>query len=201
MTTTTTNGLVVPDLGEAANGPAAFLAMAQTIDGLSYGAKVADLATLDATPGLFPGQRKYVESLDEVGVWDDTLVAWTGVTRSYTPTLVNVTGAATASYVVQGKWVTMDFTVTFTGAAGGSVSMTVPFAAALATAPLPRMGGATLRDNSPATLRIAQVFLSTSTTVTFGYEQTNVLASVGATTPWTWATGDTISGQITYRRA
>lgn len=202
---TTTNGLVTPALSDANNPPADLLALANTID-TAYGKKVADLATLDATPGSFPGQRKYVESTDEVGVWDDTLNAWTGVTRTFTPSWTNVTLGTTGlvntgEYIINNKRYshTTLLTLGTGGSFGGIATLTLPASLNLAASALFAPVGRTfMQDGGASTARRdGGIYPATATTLQFLISDNPAGTTILNTTiPWTWTATDILNTQV-----
>lgn len=124
---------------------------------------------------------------------DAATSAWT----SWTPTLTNLTsgnGTLTAKYRRLNK--TGDLRLTFvlgsTSAVGTNPQFSLPFtlSSEISSSGLFLIGPATLVDAGTAR-RMGAVQADTSTTVSFAQiNATPAIASITATSPWTWTTGD-----------
>lgn len=119
---------------------------------------------------------------------------------SYTPTL---TGGAAATlncrYIKFGKLVTVEVDITFTGAVTTTLNMTLPTTPAAASGTT--LGMVTFNDTSASDLRIGAARLS-GTVVAFPIQSSaTAWNNANATTPWTWASGDSLRGVISYREA
>lgn len=131
---TTTNGMEFADLNEAPNGPAALLQLGNEVDAF-YGKKVANVAALPVT-GDLPGQRVYVEDIDTVAVWNETVGQWEGYEKSYTPVWTGATtnpvignGSIIGGYTEFSEWVDYWFQITAgstTTFGSGSLSVSLP---------------------------------------------------------------------------
>lgn len=78
----------------------------------------------------------------------------------------------------------------------GFYTLSLPVAAS-ANSLLMTCGPGAMLDTSAAARRPGSLRLETATTITIE----SVSGTVGAAVPWTWATGDTLQGQITYEAA
>lgn len=134
---------------------------------------------------------------------------------SYTPTWTNLTvgnGTVTAKYIQTGKSVLFKVSLVFgttTSIAAGSVSLTLPVTsvAVTGTAFVPSIGYVKMFDSSLSTAYPGFLRIGSTTTVnpaaikadsTFATEAS---ASMGATTPFTWASGDELYMQGFYEAA
>lgn len=144
---------------------------------------------------------------------DSDTVAWAGAYTSYTPTWTD-TGAApaignavvVAQYLQIGKLVHAYGRITFgtTSTYGaGSWSFALPVTASANGLAASAVGVAQMYDSSANAFGLALAQLGTTTTLRaeFGatYLGADTLASASA--PWTWATGDILSWNITYEAA
>lgn len=128
---------------------------------------------------------------------------------SYTPTWTNVTlGSSTqaSSYVQIGKIVTVKIAFTFGAgtAITGAVSFTLPVTAK-STHVLYQSLGTINANDSDTTLYPMIVSYASTTTASLGVQGaagTYVnIANTSSTVPFTWATGDKITGMFTYEAA
>ncbi|MCX4764314.1 hypothetical protein OG562_25810 [Streptomyces sp. NBC_01275] len=179
--------------------------------------------TTDATIGAYPGQ--YRDVAGQLQRWSGT--AWTDYPvlptwQSWSPTWATSTGAATPAfgnasvscrYVKFGTTVHLDFSFTFGSTTSFGTSPTtddnwrfsLPVAAAAAR---PTIGFAEMAAGTAANRATARVYLSTTTAfelITASGQPTAVAfaksGGVDGLTPWTWASGHTITGTATYEAA
>jgi hypothetical protein len=117
-----------------------------------------------------------------------SITPWT----SYTPTLTNISlgnGGMSANYARQGKSCFVRFSFTFgsTSTLGGGVpSFTLPFTSV--TGPIQSLAGTALDSSAAQGYVLNGRILSASTTC----ELIGATAYASSTTPFTWATSDTI---------
>lgn len=122
--------------------------------------------------------------------------------KAYAATVGGAAATATATYFKVGKRVEVEFSITFNGAATGTVTLTTPSdmsASAVASA----LGVAFGLDGGAAATRrsFTVIGLAGGKTVAFNVDSLTTNALVNAATPWTWATSDTITGRFTYWEA
>lgn len=137
--------------------------------------------------------------------------AWSGIGpssgawRSWTPTYSNLTvgsGTVVARYMRVGRMITYKFQ--FTYGSGSSVGTNPTFAVPVTAAAQGEldMNVCRLTDSSPFTRYIGWAVGATTSTVQIGQLEnvvsTLAYVSVTATSPFTWATGDTIFVSGTY---
>lgn len=144
---------------------------------------------------MFNAQTARVETYNGTA-WD-----YPGRTQSYNPTPVNAAASVAGKYAVQGDWVTGELTVTFTGAATGTVNVPAPITPSSGSGTV--VGTCQMTDASAGTTsRLAGIVtLSSSNQFVFQALNGNPNAYATAVTPWTWAAGDTIVAVFNYRRA
>lgn len=125
-----------------------------------------------------------------------------GVWASYTPTVSGVPGTATGRYTRVGKLVIARFLLTASATASGTISVGRPVAAVDEGGGV-AIGTAMAIDTSvgPGSRRGLTVVNNGTTQVFFIADSLTSAATVGATVPWTWASGDTIAGTFTYEAA
>lgn len=125
--------------------------------------------------------------------------------KTYTPTVAGITGTSvTATYQRIGSLVTVEFLLTVGSAAGTALWR-------LGTPTLQAMGGsnhalgvAMAIDASVghASRRGLTIYRADDDEVAFLVDGLTTNGSIsGNTTPWTWASGDTIGGRFTYWEA
>lgn len=141
-------------------------------------------------PGDIPTGDDWDNVLDELTAISD---AWT----SWIPTLTNLTkgdGTLTTKYRRVGKTGDLRFTFVLgsTSAVGTNPQFSLPFtlSSEISSSGLFLIGPATLVDSGTAR-RMGAIQADTSTTVSFiQINATPAVASITATSPWTWTTGD-----------
>jgi hypothetical protein len=127
----------------------------------------------------------------------DELTAVAAAWTSWTPTLTNLTlgnGTLAAAYRRVGKTGDLRFAFTLgsTSAVGTNPQFSLPFTlnSTIASSGLQLIGPATLVDSGTAR-RMGAIQADTSTTVSIiQINATPAVASITATSPWTWTTGD-----------
>lgn len=133
-----------------------------------------------------------------------------GAWVSWTPTLVNITlgnGTQVAKYTQIGKTIHAYYKLTLgsTSAIAASPSISLPVEANNATAEICEIGSGQLLDTSESFLIQSVIRLLSSTA--FRPRKLTVLgslissASISNTSPFTWATGDSIEAYMTYEAA
>lgn len=101
---TTTNGLPIPALTDAPNGPGAFQALGDGVDA-RYGLPVANYAGLAAIDSPFPGMRAWLLDQKGFAVWDGT--NWVEPDRTGSGTF---TASGLAAGALQGYTIPFGFT-------------------------------------------------------------------------------------------
>lgn len=176
--------------------------------------QVADGTALAALTGMVPGDRARRADNSITYRYSGTAwVPWESDWIAYTPTLTGVTigsggGASnTAFYKYECGVVRVHGSIVLgaTGAAvSGAVSLTLPV-----TAATPKftntfyIAAATLFDTSPAATTEARVRANGTSTTSFNLLAvvTGTPANISSTVPWTWAAGDAMQYEFTYRPA
>lgn len=131
--------------------------------------------------------------------------AWT----AFTPTWTNITignGTSECAYIKRGRLVVARFKLTFgsttviTSTPQPGLPVTAAAAASLAQADL-----AVYRDVSASSNFFGIIHMASTTVVQFSQlgraSATDAFASISATVPFTWATGDIMGGTVTYEAA
>lgn len=125
--------------------------------------------------------------------WDTYAPTWTGTSN---PAIGN--GVLTGRFLRIGKTVfativlRMGSTTTY---GSGAWTFTLPVASVWTTETNVSMGSAMLFDTSATARKTGQVFNTAQSTVQV---VTDAGTLVGATVPWTWATGDVLSLDLMY---
>lgn len=168
-----------------------------------YGRTVATVADLATISNPQPGQQVWITSEQTRATWNGT--EWTGYWRAYAPTLAGVVSPleVSARYIRNGLTITGIINITV-GANGitGTTSFSLPRT--------PRqnlrrtVGASYLYDTSAGSSghRGATLFTTgvgdARTTFFLVDSISSGIGYVGATTPWAWAQGDTLSGVFSY---
>lgn len=123
--------------------------------------------------------------------------------RAWVPQLISSstqptnTGAIVGTYVRTGNWVTARFQTKLAGWAGGTGAYAIraPWVPAIPVAGVNQIVGQWWAQHSASFYTGAMLSVSSGTPNTdFWLTDVNGGANIGATTPWTWATNDVISG-------
>lgn len=209
MADATASGLPYPELPDDNNPPADFRALAEAIDAI-YGSSVANTAALPVLPA-FKGQRIYVEDIDAIAWYDDKTSAWQGFWKPYTPTIGGTANPTLAfEHLIEGENVRVRVKLTLTAAITTLLSASLPVAVhASYTSAVSVFDGALMyRDTSAggSARSVGWPVYGGSDTINFSYNETvgvnnSVTAGTGRPLAAAWASGDTIDGEFTYRRA
>lgn len=120
--------------------------------------------------------------------------------KSYNATLSNASASVAATYFKVGKRVEVEFAITFTGAATGTLILSTPSAMSN-TSPLGIGTALAIDGGATATRRSITVVPAGGTSVAFNVDSLAANALVNASVPWTWASTDTLAGRFTYWEA
>ena len=171
-------------------------------DNVVTNAKLADNAvtTAEITDGVITN-AKLSTSAGELGAawqsWTPTVSASGG-----SPTIGN--GTMTAKYIKIGKTVSYRIDITCgstTNFGTGGLTLTLPLTAASSTSLSP-IGVAYMRDDSTTSKLGGVVTLASTTTLQiFANSSISAVPAVFSTSPWTWATNDTLQLSGTYEAA
>jgi len=168
----------------------------------------ASLLTSPSHSGLHVDVNGAVEALEtKVGTGNTVLGTYT----SYTPTLTAITignGTLTGQYARVNDFVhvTGSFTLGSTSAITGSIGISPPLNinASMAYAASP-LGFANLYDTSSGAMNNLQVLWASATEMRIRAINTagaySIMVVTSATVPLTWAVGDILTWQATYRAA
>jgi len=143
-----------------------------------------------------PASKMQIETAIEAAV--------TGLPTTWTPTLANLTqgnGTIIAKYRRAGKWVDFRFKFTLgsTSAVGTTPQFTLPAAPSVDyLAANDVIGGGQLLHTGVTNRQASPVFIGGSTLQIQFWNATPATASVTATVPWTWGTGDYLDCFGTY---
>lgn len=176
------------------------------------GAIIATSSTRPASTTVAEGQLIYETDTDSVYVWDGSAtwnLVWTnGAWSVWVPTTTNITvgagGVIIAKYQKVGKRV--DYRFKFTLGTGSSISATPQFTLPAApnadyVASKDPLGRGYLADSGVADYECAVRLVSGSTVDIVGQGTNGVHINIGAGTPFTFATGDSVSVSGTYEAA
>lgn len=184
--------------------------------GGAYNYVWADATARNAQTGMVAGDRGYQEDNKVVYLYSGSgWVAWESWWITYTPSLTNISvgtgGSAVSSAVYrfeQGRVrVKFRFVLGSSGSSMGTTpKMTLPFeVGALNHSYNVFPSDGTMFDFSINSARLLKVVAdaSSTTVVRFAYIQDGsggggLFDYPNATTPWTWASGDAISGELVY---
>lgn len=171
------------------------------------------VANVAALPALgTKGQRIYVEDIDAFAWWDDKTTAWQGFWKSYTPTIAGASSPTLAcTYMIdEHEMVHVHIKITLTGALSGGLTASLPVAAhaSYVSAASALAGNFVYRDTSAggSARVVGWPIYAGSNLIAFTYNATsatNTTISTGTGSPLAaaWASGDTIDGDCSYRRA
>lgn len=135
-----------------------------------------------------------------IGTWIDYTPTWTGTTTN--PVIGN--GSIVGRYSLVNKTVTAQIFV-LTGSTttygSGDYRFSLPVTAATTLANYPAIGNGWLYDTSANSSTTCVANVNLSGTTVFAMRYTGTSGAVGATTPFTFASGDFITATIQYKAA
>jgi hypothetical protein len=145
------------------------------------------------------------DNLNEVA---PLFAAWTSWTPVLTATTTNPTigtgNIRTGQYQKVGTLVNVQFRIVFgtSGVAAGSgvYRFTLPITPSLLSANFDPIGHGVIYDSSAADFRVVSLMGVGGDTVEFYFNGATNFFVTNAQ-PWTWAAGDVLNGQLTYRTA
>lgn len=141
------------------------------------------------------------QDLEDMAETADAAIALLGQWTAYTPTVTAATATAAARYTRIGDLVKVEFKISFTGAATGTVLLSKPVTGLTAAADIAcgvAMGVDGLSSPSRRSMTVAH---ASTTNVFFLVDNLNTAATVVAAVPWTWANTDTLAGSFEYEAA
>lgn len=121
---------------------------------------------------------------------------------AYSPTVWGASASASARYFRMGKRVEVEFVVSFSGAASGTVTLSTPTAGGHAF-PGCALGVAFGLDGGVTSTRrsLTVCGAASGNQVTFVVDSLASSATVTTGVPWVWAAGDEIRGRFSYWEA
>jgi len=130
--------------------------------------------------------------------WETVFKDW----AAYTPTTVNFTGTVVAEYQVVGKTVNVRIRATLSAALGGQPTFSLPVTASNANPEPLGMGWLNDANGTEYPAFIRKNSATTAAPYTINAASTNaLLANTTASIPFTWASGDIIHMNFSYRAA
>ena len=165
---------------------------------------VATSASLPAS-GNWLGRQIAATNTGITWRWDGSAwVIWDLSPTTFTPTWTNLTvgaGSNTGSYTISGGIVRVEFaTVLGAGFSVGAARLTLPISGVFSSVNTP-VGRVAYIDNGTGTFR-GDLFSFSSTQVDFRYLGGALFwSAISSTTPFTWASTDSLLGAFTYRAA
>lgn len=194
--------LVIPSLSAVPNVPSDMLAFGTAVEKqiiMSFATAVARDA---AVTSPVTGMQAWLTTPKQLTMYDGTSwIIMAEPVQTYTPQVDQGATTNIAKTVNSGKYkrsngmctAWIDLVMTGAGTAGSSVTVTLPVASSLSSAPI--LGAGIIFDTSTTTRYVVDAEQSSTTVIAFGYQGA---AGWGSSPSIALASGDTVRAVVTY---